>query len=508
VLVPLELMLFGVELVNLIPKISGNTLNFTFFFDFNYQIMSAKATRSEKILDRLSNRLGISDAGKQWLISALDPFHDNPLDCIGYPDGSTSPCVTRVQKYTQTLTSPPGLSTSSSWDCMILDTPHPQLLKLYSSAIGGTSTGQPLNVIYNTNSAPNNFGGLWCITAPAGSLFDFYSVFTGLAAGTYATFPLTVDPSLTSGDFRIIAKGFEVYNVTSELYKSGTVTVFETPLDSYETAQSFNLTENTFTHFTNCSTLVNPQWPASSTSAYSLVNSKQWEAKDGCYVPGRLGETEIPIEDGLNFTNPAYYQGQSATTPIVCCSQTPLVVSGIGNYAIPQSLWENFNFTGAFFTGLAYQTALTVNYLVIIENHPSTQDSIYSLAKPPPCRDDAALSTYSCVVREMPVGVPVAQNGLGDWFANAVSNVADYVSPVLSAIPLPGTMAAGAALRAAGNISKAYSTNPNANPNVGMSVPSGGGAASKAATKLRNAEIRARNEEIRLRAAAKAAKKK
>jgi len=58
--------------------------------------MSAKATRAEKILNRIGDRLGITDAGKQWLIAALDIFHDNPLDCVGYPDGSVSPCVTRL----------------------------------------------------------------------------------------------------------------------------------------------------------------------------------------------------------------------------------------------------------------------------------------------------------------------------------------------------------------------------------------------------------------------------
>lgn len=505
-LIPLELMLFGVELVNLIPKISGNTLNFTFIFDFNYQIMSAKATRSEKILDRIGAKLGLSEAGKQWLIAVLDPFHDNPLDCVGYPDGSTSPCVTRVQKYTQTLVAPPGLSTSANWDCMILDTPHPELIKLAASqtALYGT---QQSNYIGNIDAVSLSFGGLWCVTAPAGSLFDFVSVNNGLIAGTYGLFPLNVDPSLLEGDFRVIAKGFEVHNVTADLYKGGTVTVFESPMDSFDTAQSTVLTNSTNTSVVFCSSLFNPQWPASSKLAYSLVNSKQWEARDGCYVPGRTNATELPIEDGLNFTNPAYFVGSAdSASSIPCTSVVPALV-GIAS-AIPPVLWENFNLTGAFFTGLAYQSALTVNYLIIIENHPSSQDTIYSLAKPPPCRDDVALSVYTCMVREMPIGVPVAENGLGDWFANAVSTVADYVSPVLSAIPHPGSMALGAGLRAAGNVAKAYNTNPNANPNGGMSVSSGGGAASKAATKLRNAEIRARNEEIRLRAAAKAAKKK
>jgi len=467
--------------------------------------MSAKATRAEKILDRLGNRLGLSDQGKQWLIAALDPFHDNPLDCTGYPDGAVSPCVTRTQKYTQTLGAPPG-DTTANWDALILDTPHPALLRMYATQMSGIAGGQPVNNLYSTATQAMPFGGLWCVTAPAGSNFDLASVAAGLTAGTYQLFPLVIDPSLTVGDFRIIAKGFEVHNVTAELYKGGTVTVFESPVDSYETSQAFGMyNTGSSAAGANADVLVCPQWPASSTSAYSLVNSKQWEAKDGCYVTGRLQQTEIPIENGLNFCTPFYYFGESTSAPVTGGAQTVSNDVGFGAHGgMTPVLWETYNFTGAYFTGLANQTALTVNYLVILENHPSIYDqAIYSLAKPPPCRDDIALSMYSCILREMPVGVPVAMNGFGDWFADAVSNVADYVSPVLSAIPLPGTMAAGAALRAAGNVAnvaRGYPTNPNTASNYGALAPiSGGGAASKAATKLKNAETRARNAEIKAR---------
>jgi hypothetical protein len=208
--------------------------------------------------------------------------------------------------------------------------------------------------------------------------------------------------------------------------------------------------------------------------------------------------SEIPIENGLNWLNPFYMIGSAASGNVFGTSVQPQVDTDT-TYGTAPVLMESFNFTGAFFTGLTPQTALTINYLVIIENHPSSQDLIYSLAKPPPCRDEIALSMYSCILREMPIGVPVDENGLGDWFADAVSSVADYVSPVLSAIPHPATMAAGAALRASGNIAKTYSSNPTANI---------GKANNAAAIKLRNAEVRAKNEEIRLRKASKAAKAK
>jgi hypothetical protein len=473
--------------------------------------MSAKATRAEKVLTRIGDRLGLTPEGKQWLIAALDPFHDNPLDTTGYPDGSTSPCVTRVQKYTTSLTAPPNLAANTNWDCMILDTPHPQLIKIINSYMGVTGAGNPLNNLYNTSGSSNSFGGLWCVTAPSGASFDYASIQAGTGAGTYGIFPLTIDPALTAGDHRIIAKGFEVYNVSAELYKGGTVTVFESPLDSYTTAQTYSLVNSAASLTAQVSAVINPAWPQNATTAFALVNSKQWEAKDGCYVIGRTNQTEIPIENGINYTVPFYQIGNLTSGVITGTSVIPQADVD-GGTGVPAILWENFNFTGAFFTGLSYQTALTTNYLIVIENHPSPQDNIYSLAKPPPCRDDIALSMYSCILREMPVGVPVNENGLGDWFADAVSTVADYVSPVLSAIPHPGAMALGAGLRASGNIAKAYSTNPTANIGSNMAAPAFSGVggsvpSSKALTKLKNAEVRARNEEIKARNAALAAKK-
>lgn len=456
--------------------------------------MSAKATRAEKVLTRIGDKLGLTPEGKNWLIAALDPFHDNPLDVVGYPDGSTSPCVTRIQKYTGGLVLPSTLG-GQNMDVLILDTPHPSLLKLATASTGATSGNIICNTVY-PSSTVDSFGGLWVVSAVTGSNFDYAAIVTGLGAGTHALSPLFVDPALTIGDHRIIAKGFEVHNVTAELYKGGTCTVFESPLDTYETSTAGTVVTSGAAHSTPSNTLFNPQWPATPAAAFALVNSKQWEAKDGCYVTGRANSMDIPIENGINFFNPFYSIGAASSGSITGTSIYPQVDT-VGTYSMPPVLMENFNFTGAYFTGLTPQTALTINYLIVIESHPSSQDLIYSLAKPPPCRDDVALSMYSCILREMPVGVPVSENGLGDWFADAVSTVADYVSPVLSAIPHPMTMAAGGALRAAGNVGKMYGTNPTSN--IGSANLS-----NKAATQARNAEIRARNEAIRAKKAAKA----
>jgi len=78
------------------------------------------------------------------------------------------------------------------------------------------------------------------------------------------------------------------------------------------------------------------------------------------------------------------------------------------------------------------------------------------LAKPSCRYDPVAVQLYSEIIRSMPTGVPQRMNGLGEWFASAVSTAADVLSPVLSAIPNPYAQAAALGLGAAGKIAKQF----------------------------------------------------
>jgi len=66
------------------------------------------------------------------------------------------------------------------------------------------------------------------------------------------------------------------------------------------------------------------------------------------------------------------------------------------------------------------------------------------LATPSPEYDPKALEAYSIALQDMPVGVPVAENGIGDWFSgvvnkisNVVGNIAPMASKALAMIPHP-----------------------------------------------------------------------
>jgi hypothetical protein len=483
---------------------------------------NARVQRATRALDKIAQKLGITEGGKQWLIAAIDPFHDEPLNCVGFPDGSTAPTITRVIKYTATINAPTGTTAGANWDCLVLDTPFPNAVRFntaYQQCYNGATV--PLNEWYSDSAdTPGIFsmGGVTVFSGPTGTQWTPANMVLAYSASSgYAQKNLQVASALLGGDFRIIAKGFEVYNATAELYKGGTVTCFESPMLDYETAQTYQLATAASTVLvatTSASVAVNPFWPQSSSQAYSLVNSAQWNAEDGCYVVAKLNDVNIPIENGSNFTAPLFYStlAQGDKNSIGPNLQSDANFS-VAQTHVSQSNWSKFNFAGAFFTGLPNSSALTVDYLVVIETMPAFSDTnLYPLAKPPPCHDVAALELYSYIVDKMPVGVPVAMNGFGDWFTDAIATVADHVSPVLSAIPLPGFQLAGAVgnmlkhkpsppMTYPTNISTQYLDPNRPRPKLEASQKK------NAAIRAKNELTRAKNKEILAKRAMKAAKK-
>jgi len=220
--------------------------------------------------------------------------------------------------------------------------------------------------------------------------------------------------------------------------------------------------------------------PATPGEALLLDGSKQWKAKDGCYVVSTFNSSENP--PGANSTTPVLHM--SALDPSIQALGvnwilvTPSVVVGnppvafaptqvTGNPAdtptnfttvfLPTGgVWlQPFNGAGAYFTGLSNSTTLQLNAIYYIERFPTQQDSDLVVLARNSCRGDAiALDLYSEIVKEMPVGVPQRMNGMGEWFADAVSSAADFISPVLSAIPLPMAQTIGSGIKMAGGLAK------------------------------------------------------
>jgi hypothetical protein len=102
-----------------------------------------------------------------------------------------------------------------------------------------------------------------------------------------------------------------------------------------------------------------------------------------------------------------------------------------------------YDISGAYFTGLSPQTTLTVDVRWYIERCPTIDEpSLVVLATPSPVYDPIALKIYSEAVHGLPVGVPVSENPLGEWFNKVLMGVSRY-APLIGAALSPMHPAAG-----------------------------------------------------------------
>jgi len=433
---------------------------------------TSDVARSERVLAKVGAALGITPQGAEWLKCAVDPFHDTPLNVCGYPDTNEAASVVQVVRLSTPIAVPASITANNNWDCHIHFFPWlvagPGLSGVIQTNSAGNHKFGPI-AVSNINGTVVAKGGLMYCSVPSGAA-TYDSGATGDA--------IPINPFETSlnaylnGEYRIIGCGYEVINTTSALNVQGLVTVYRQPFpdsDSAKTNLIFTAQEGgspAVSAWGYASLLYSDYPPENSGTALLLDGSKQWKAAEGCYIANTLNSEEIPT--GIDVAGMALFP---PTT------DTGFVTSGVHMFDVSQHLIASvpptsttnnlyafgtsgllptkFNQSGAYFTGLSYTTTLTLNTIWYIERFPSQQDTDLVVLAKHSCRSDTvARSLYSEIVREMPVGVPQRMNGMGEWFADAVSSAVDYVAPVLSAIPTPMTQGLGALARGVGGVAK------------------------------------------------------
>jgi hypothetical protein len=373
----------------------------------------------------------MSETGKNWLINAIDPFHDTFVPKDGFPDAETQNSVVQTFHLSSTISVPSFIPANTNWDLWIFDCPVERFQSLYNifTTNGYADLGAP-----TTFSTRSNLGALLIVAVPPG--FSPWINPNGLGVSFLAP-----PNDIYTDKLRVISKGFEVHNTTAELYKQGSVIVFEAPGVEWEdayTGQIANFTNisgaNYYSNVTEVVPVLIP--PNSASQAINMRGAKQWEAKDGCYVvanmrttnnPGKFTDAQTPVmftenyfsSFPLNTTDTAFYP--DATGQFIL--GTPTNVFGfLSNYISP------FNFKGACFTGLSYQSTLTINRNITVERFPGSQSPFLTLARPACELDMMALEAYNQLMLKAPVGVPVCENAFGDWFTGAAASIIDAVT--------------------------------------------------------------------------------
>jgi hypothetical protein len=96
------------------------------------------------------------------------------------------------------------------------------------------------------------------------------------------------------------------------------------------------------------------------------------------------------------------------------------------------------NTTGAYFTGLSYDTTLFITWRIGIERLPAANKPTFlALAQPSAAFDPNALVLYNLICAELPPGVPQNYNDFGRWFqmvSSAARKAIPFAYPIFPAM--------------------------------------------------------------------------
>lgn len=377
-----------------------------------------KAAQAEEKIKRICDRLQITPGGRLWMDVALDPFKDLVQKPIGFPDRNMAPSVIQTVHDSIDIKAPDA--SGSNWDCNIfLDTMWRSVpLRKTSYTLPGNRS--MLNATAQSTIGYNR-GGMIVRSAVAGTPLTMETT-RNASCLSYVTDVFSQNTSA-----RIIAIGLEVHNTTASLHKQGSVIVYRlsddpakyviTPVSSAAGSnQSLTLM---------AVDVVEP--PTTASKAIDLPGSLQWDASKGVYVVPLFSSEDNPATDlfPLAVTSPSPDANTTYAPAIETNSNTLFFrYQDADNACVPITL------SGAFFTGLSAETALTVNLTYYIEQFPSVDSTLKRVSSPSCPEDFAALELYTKIARELPCGVEVNDNFLGA-FVSGVARIASQVAPYI-----------------------------------------------------------------------------
>lgn len=206
-----------------------------------------------------------------------------------------------------------------------------------------------------------------------------------------------------------------------------------------------------------------------------LAGSRQWAAEEGAYIVGTFHDLNNP-PIAASYCIPAILDGDdiewSSIDPSINANYTNMVIPSISAVGGAGALSEAFPLPaikmcpiqqgGVLLSGLSEQTTLTLNVTYYYETFPGNQQAdIVTVATPSAEFDPCVLNIYSHAMGEMPVGVKVGENGLGDWFLGVVNKISSTLAPILSNIPGPVGIVGGPIAKYIASSTSAYMAPPN-----------------------------------------------
>lgn len=420
-----------------IESLHPGTLNFRLATNNNIQ-------RGEALLSKIGAQTGLTACGKDWLIAALDPFHDNQLEHLtGFPDNVTTPSVIRQVKQSLEITTP------ASEDVHIVDWPW----------LGNGDFGT-----FNQTASTVSLPGINIVQIPSVAV---YKPAAGVAPN-FALAPaqgLNYPPVMQNGMGRLVGMGIELINTTAPIQRSGTIYCWRLPGLQAENETLQYITAGVLTRVGLVKRCATP--PLSPAQAMLIPGTRSWASEEGAYMV-------CP----MNQDNPPGYPTQAA--PLIRTAPTlPLRAQNVngpevvltGNAAPTSSATRliPFNLTGIQATGNNPNSKFTLNVVWYYEEFPDEQSDILTLATPSCECDPVALALYVNALNTLPIAVPSSWNEAGDWWWDVVTAIKDHAASIGGMIGgAPGVVLGKAASTLAGWGRDRYLTAPGSG---GSGVP-------------------------------------
>jgi hypothetical protein len=440
------------------------------------------ALRNE--VDRRLSAFGVSGAGRDWVIKALDPANGGP--CPGIPDTAGVDVVRPEYRVESQIQGPPG---SSQWDLFMWMPPGDVNAVAWAAGPSPADfttliqgTGAPLMgwtygsiLLQPTIDLPATFGTLR-ISASNG-------VQIGAAAASRV-------PSSRAHSFRHMYKSLTCELSAPDVNNQGQLFVGQ--VSSRVVSSSYDVTGVLSTAF---STAPPSLWSINDYFRCPLTesdltlccpNAYVGKAKDGFYMPLRQGGPVIDFADVNvkwplvtqataaisivtdvgdeacqlphvpqitnwdNCTPPGTTSPYAVNTAMVQYStvstapfygivlNTPGTDTGYDHTNLGVAIWRGLGGPGS--GGGSFGATVLVKVLVGLEfiPRPSSIDRIF--AKPAAQYDPRAIEAYFAIAMQLQAAYPASYNSFGD-ILGAIASVAGKVLPILKAIPVVGPIA-------------------------------------------------------------------
>lgn len=400
---------------------------------------------------------GIRPGTATALAACIDTFHDDQIRVEPAPVGDTGSLVSLNVQGGITLTAPQGLAPGETWDAHICFTPMleaSQGCKQYDSFGNdirldtGGAQGPPAYV----NQEPGGgFGTVTvaCVRTGSRSWPGVTDEFLSSPIDYRQISPVTLvqglnpaEPNVEQGDqpfaneySRLEAAGFEVANVTPEMYRGGTAIMYRLPGGApvrefqrvFSTASKAPIDTPIYQNLYQA--VFMPMPPGTPGEAESIPGSTMTNADDGAYVPGILYDPHRPLErpspQKMVFQPGERVAGYGFGADMLTHGKILVMdgKSGYGSTTPPGECYapsfcslSGLRTGGVYFTGLSPESVLKVTARFKITGAPGNNSPYKVLAQPAPRFDPEYLELYQAIVNTLPPGWLLADNGLGNVF--------------------------------------------------------------------------------------------